>query len=198
MALVIQSNLARLRDLDARHRGIDPTEHDIRVCDVPQSVDFRDAVLDEATLEGYSPEELHLRLHEVWGQFCLMCWLFGLSRDAVRANLAKLGDGVEMHCDTALEAKHAEVHALSWRIAFEQRRRGDSEYVASERFAEDDAVAGYIPAIALGTPVNGASDGDLMLAACEHAGMLATLRWIMDARRVWGTPGLMELDDKPF
>ncbi|MCH8241421.1 MAG: hypothetical protein IH897_02280 [Planctomycetes bacterium] len=42
------------------------------------------------------------------------------------------------------------------------------------------------------------SDDELVLAACEHAGMLATLRWIMDPRREWGEAGIMDVGERPF
>ena len=59
-------------------------------------------------------------------------------------------------------------------------------------------LAKRIPAEAFGTPVAQCPDDELVLAACEHAGMLATLRWIMDPRREWGEAGIMDVDDRPF
>lgn len=198
MALAIQSNLALLRDADARLNGVDPAQHDISVPDVREVVAYAETLIDGSTLTGRSAEQVHLRLHEVWGQFCLMCWLFSVGTSPTDADLASLDKNGEMRCETALETKHAEVHALFWRIVFEQRRRSDAEYVESTRFAEDQSAAERIPAVVLGTPVGEALDAALLLASCEHAGMLATLRWVMDARRVWGEPGLVELDDRPF
>ena len=59
-------------------------------------------------------------------------------------------------------------------------------------------MAETIPAAAFGAPAEDATDEALVLASCEFAGMLETLRWIMDRRRTWGEPGIMEVGDRPF
>lgn len=198
LALTIQSNLARLRDREAQCAGADPRTHDIQVRDVQSDAILTSALIPDDEPITLSPDQLHLRLHETWGQFCLMCWLFDLTREPARTDLGALEPTAEPHCRTAIEAKHAEVHALYWRIAFEQHRRTDAEYVASTRFSEDQALAEIIPATALGTPMDRASDTELILAAAQHAGMLAVLRWLLDVRLDWNSPALTALDDRPF
>ncbi len=198
MALAIQSNLARLRDADARRAHLDPAHHDIRVPKVTEVVKFAETLISDDILLPFSAEQVHGHLHEVWGQFCLMCWLFSVTSSPADADLSRLDDKSDMHCEAALEAKHAEVHALFWRIEFERRMRSDPAYVESPRFADHQSLAERIPVIALGTPVPDASGAALVLSAREHAGMLATLRWVMDARRSWGTAEMTALDEGPF
>jgi len=198
LALAIQSNLARLRDRDARNAGVAPEAHDIRVPDLQAADAPAGVIIDGRELDALPAEQVHLRLHEVWGQFCLMCWLFGLGNDPNQADFAPLLPDAEPLCRTVIEAKHAEVHALLWRIVFEQRKRHDAGYEYSPRFPEDQAVASIIPANAFGTPVDRATDAELVLAACEHAGMLAVLRWLLDTNIAWNDPALTVLDDRPF
>ena len=104
----------------------------------------------------------------------------------------------EVRCRTVLEAKHAELHALLWALRFEQRRRSGPGESNSEPSEEELELAKRIPAEAFGTPIAQCPDDVLLLAACEHAGMLAALRWIMDSRREWGEAGIMEVDERPF
>jgi len=198
MAVAVQANLVQLKTADAKHRGLRSDQHDIRVAAPGAVRHFREALIDHRLIASYQPQEVHLRLHEIWGQFCLFCWLFSEGNTRRDANLATLPPEVEMHCETALIAKEAEIHALLWRIHFEQRLRHDREYQASDRFAEENGVAQKIPATVFNKPVGLASDKELLLGACEYAGMLAAVRWLSDRRLAWAAPDLMAVSDEPF
>lgn len=194
MALAVQANLALLRRLDARQSGIDVAAHDIRV-PPPKRVDrFREILIDPLLAAKYSPLELQLRLREVWGQYCAMCWLFEKANaDCVDFSEVSL-DG-EVQCATGINVKIAEVHAFLWCFRFEQNRR---ETPIGSASSEQAALAKEIPAVAFGKSASECSPQELLLAACEHAGMLAALRWAADAKRNWGEPGIMDVADRPF
>jgi len=269
MAIAVQANLVQLKVSEAKRRGISPEQHEIQVPSPGTVRRFRETLIDHRTLAAYSDQEVHLRLHEVWGQFCLMRWLFsasapvdsplpsrerGRGEGSSASDSATLPPDAEMHCAAALEAKHAELHALLWRIRFEQRRRDTIETatadltatatsdqsrdrkgavlsparptetatpgtshkrkrvglssVPEDRFLtgaapkkaiqRDELLAAQIPAIVFGKTMDQASDEELLLGACQHAGMLAALRWTLDPRRPWADPGIMDVHDDPF
>lgn len=199
LAMAVQANLVQLRVAECRRRGLSSAEHDIRVPSPGTVKHFREALIDRAIIDRYSDEEVHLRLREVWGQYCALCWLFSFPADpSASQGLAGLDDRAEMHCATAFELKRAEVHALLWRLRFELRRRYEPGYRDSPAGVRDEQLARTIPAEAHGKPVTEASEGEVLMAACEHAGMLAVLRWAADRHCTWGDPDLLLADDAPF
>jgi len=198
MAVAIQSNLVHLKAVDARRRGIRPSAHEIAVAS-PGPVDqYGETRIDRAAAERYSDPELALRLHEVWGQFCLMQWLFGFGDIGRPCNFGSLGGDAEVRCDSVLAVKHAEVHAMLWRLRFEQRRPQDAACAQSVQGLTDRLTGEGIPVRPFGKSVDDCSDLEILLCACEYAGMLGTIRWVMDARLAWGAPGIMEVGDDPF
>ncbi|MCH8241464.1 MAG: hypothetical protein IH897_02500 [Planctomycetes bacterium] len=50
----------------------------------------------------------------------------------------------------------------------------------------------------LGKKLADCTDDELLVGACEHAGMLATIRWVLDNQLAWGARGIMEVDDQRF
>ena len=266
MAIAVQANLVQLKVSEAKRRGIPPEQHEIQVPSPGTVRLFRETLIDHRTLATYSDQEVHLRLHEVWGQFCVMRWLFsasapvgsplpsrergegspvpplpprerGRGEGSSASDFATLPPDAEMHCAAALEAKHAELHALLWRIRLEQRRRDVSERVTANPIESatsdqsrdrkgavlspadtsgsdpsdtshkrkrvvssqrDELLAAQIPAIVFGKTMDHASDEELLLGACQHAGMLAALRWTLNPRRPWADPGIMDVNDDPF
>lgn len=197
MAVAVQANLVQLRVAECKRRGIPATEHEIKVSSPGAVRHYREALIDRGVIDGYSDEDLHLRLHEVWGRYCVLCWLF--SQDAENpCDFAGFSADREMHCDSAIEVKEAEVHAVLWRMRFELRRRQDAAYAQSAHFAGDLALAETIPAKAFGKTVTECEEADILLSACQHAGMLATLRWILSRGAAWDDPALLQVDDQPF
>lgn len=197
MAVAIQANLVQLHVAEAKKGGTE-VESTPGVVSPGAVAHFRETLIDRDFLKGYSIEEIHLRLQEVWGQYCLMRWVFGVNTEETPTDFSKLPAGAELRCDSVLDVKLAEIEGLFWRLRFEQRRRQDEAYVSSNSFAQDLELAEAIPATAFGTPADDATDEALLLASCEFAGMLETLRWIMDRRRRWGEEGIMEIGDRPF
>lgn len=197
MGLAVQANLVQLKVAEAKRRGIAPAMHAIGVPAPGYVKHFRETLIAHGVIAAYPDLHVHLRLREVWGQYCLMLWLFELKGPAETSNFAAAQLG-EMRCGSALDIKHDEIHALLWRLRFEQRRRTDADYAESAVFRRDRGYADRIPAEVWGKKVAECSDEELLSAACEYAGMLAALRWVMDPRRVWGEEGIMDVAPKPF
>ncbi len=199
MAVAVQANLVQLRVSAARRCGGASLAFDQPVVSPGAVRSFRETLIDRGVLKGYSDGEVLLRMHEVWGQFCLMRWACKLdTRDDRAVDFATQSEPLELRCDSALSVKMAEITGVFWRIRFEQRCRDDAGYAASASFTDDRALADKITAVAFGKPVADASDEALLCAACESTGMVSTLRWIMDRRRMWGEAGLGEISDRPF
>jgi len=198
MAVAIQANLVQLRVADEKLRGIEPGAGAIAVRSPGVVAHYRETLIDRARLKQYAIDELQLRMREVWGQYCLMRWVFSRAGDEEATDFSQLPADAELRCDSVLDIKLAEIEGLLWGLRFEHRRRHDADYVKSEGFEADAELAATIPAEAFGTPATDATDEALLLASCEFAGMLAALRWVMDRRRVWGEPGIMEVGDRPW
>jgi len=198
MAIAIQANLVQLRVADAKSRGMPVSEHEIEVVSPGAVRRFRETLIYRHTIQTYSTMALRLRMHEVWGQFCLMQWLFSMNQVDGPGNFGELPTEATMRCAATIKVKEAEVHAVLWRFRFEQRKRRDADYVRSTSFAADDRVAGTIPAILFGKKIEDGSDEEILLGACEHVGMLAVLRWILNPAWTWGSPELMEVRTQPF
>ena len=196
--MAIQANLVQLKVADAKRRGIPATEYEIKVRPPGAVHRFRETLIDYKVLGRYSDEQVKLRMHEIWGQYCMMQWLFSLNIETQPVDFSTLPENSEVRCDAAVQTKLAEVHALFWKIRFEQRRRTDHDYVQSPQYTTDQAVASKIPAKLHAKNVADCSDEELLLGACEHAGMLATIRWAGDPRLAWAAPGIMEVKDQPF
>lgn len=194
MAVAVQANLVQLVVVESKRRGRRPIDHDIKVFSPGHVKRFRETLIDPKTIAAYSDLELHLRLREIWGRFCLMRWLFSLTESDTPVSFASLPDDREMHCETALQIKYAEVRAFLWKMLFEQRRRTDPDYVRSPLFGEDASVAERIPAAGFGKPIEQLADEELLYLSCEHAGMLAAIRWVLDKRLDWNAPGIMQAD----
>lgn len=204
LAIAVQANLVQLKTAAQRRPALHGAIRGIDVASPGAVARMREALIPVEIIKASTDAELVLRLHEAWGQYCLMCWAHETgTRDPI-LNFGLLPADTEVHCDAALRAKEAEVHALLWRLRHEQRRREESAE-RDEGVQRDDpqadrreSIARRIPAEALGKPVNEADDGDLLLAACQHAGMLAVLRWLLQPEKRWGDPTLMQVEDWPF
>lgn len=201
MGLAVQANLMTLVVADAKRRGIAPNAHEIKV-NAPGAVKyFRETLIDPKMIARYSDMELHLRMREVWGQFCLLGWVFSHDPTSAMAgpvHFALLPDKAEMHCGTALEIKEAEIRGYLWKMRFEQRRRLDADYARTPQFAKEIELAAQIPAQGFGKPIEKLTGEQLLFLSCEYAGMLAAVRWVKSPKQVWGAPGIMNVGDSPF
>ncbi len=197
MAVAVQANLVQLKVAECKRFAAPPSQHAIDVRSPGTVRRFRETLVDLKFLKTAPSSHIHLRLREIWGQYCLMRWAFTVdSKEST--DFSTLAAESEVRCRAVLETKHAELHALLWALRFEQRVRGASNAPNSQPSEEERELAKRIPAEAFGTPVAECPDDELVLAACEHAGMLAALRWIMDPRREWAEAGIMDVDDRPF
>lgn len=198
MAMAVQANLVTLVVAESKRQGKKPNQHEIKTAAPGAVKHFRETLIDPKAIAAYSDIELHLRLREIWGQFCLMGWLFSLNESDRPVTFAGLSGTAEMHCGTALEIKDAEIRGYLWKMLFEQRRRLDPACEKSPVFAKDAELASQIPAQGFGKPVEKLSGEQLLYLSCEYAGMLAAIRWIMNPKLAWGAPGIMEVGESPF
>jgi len=198
MGVAVQANLMTLVVADAKRRGIKPEQHDIIVRAPGAVKHFRETLVDPKVIAAYSDVELHLRLREIWGQFCLMGWLFSLSSADKAVNFGVLPNGLEMHCETSLQVKDAEIRGFLWKMLFEQRRRLDPAYEKTPAFAKEKELASQIPAQGFGKPIKKLTGEQLLFLSCEYAGMLAAIRWTMNPKLPWAAPGIMEVGESPF
>lgn len=198
LAIAIQANLYQLKTAAARREALRQAAAAIS-CRSPGAVaSFREALVDHRVVKEASDDALLLRLHEVWGQYCAMCWLHEAGVREPTLNFALLPPDVALKCGPVLEIKIAEVHALLWKLRHEQRRRNDETLAADPFHSQLEGLADRIPAEAYGRRAEDLGEGELILAACEHAGMLAVLRWMRDPKTTWGDPALMFVAELPF
>lgn len=198
MAVVVQANLVQLRTFDAKRRGLGGGAHELEVRSPGAVRRFREALIALNVLKGYEPVDLALRTREMWGRYCLFAWALHATPPRDLVSLAALPADNELRCDAHLSVKRDEIHAVLWRLRFEQRMRADRTYADAPEWRSDRAWAARIPATVAGAPVNQCADDELLLAACEHAGMLAAIRWILDRSADWGDARLMLAEDVPF
>ena len=197
MAIAVQANLMQLKIAECKRLGTSTSDHEINVRSPGPVKRFRETLIVPNFLREAPIAHIHLRLREVWGQYCVMRWVFSL--DAGEAtDFSKLSPAAALHYAMELEIKHAELHAVLWRIRVEHRLRSDPDESKPEPSKDEKALAKRIPAEAFGKPITKCSKDELVLAGCEHAGMLAALRWIMDTRRTWGEAGIMDVAARPF
>ena len=198
MGIAVQANLVQLKVGFSR---LEEGGLPIAGVDIPSPgfvSRFRETLIPRGAIKRYGPDELILRLHETWGRYCLIAWALQRVGEGGPGNIADLPEAPEIRCDAPLEVKRDEVHALLWRLRVEQQlrvARNDSSHELSE---QDHRDAAQIPANVFGTPVADAADDALLRCACEYAGMLACVRWILDRTLDWNHPGIMNVDARPF
>ncbi len=198
MAIAVQANLVQFRTAAVRRW---PGQQALERIEIPPPghvAAYRETLFDRETLKGMPDEVLSLGLREVWGQHCAMRWIFQQSHDGGTADFAKLGAEAEMHCETSLAAKLAEVHALVWRALHELRLRNDPAYREGPAAGERAAMAAQIPDEAYRTAPGAASEEELVQLMCEFVGMLRVLRWVTSPATAWGDPALGVVGDQPF
>lgn len=199
MARVIQAELVQLRSAAIRR---DPSRKDVTQINVvsPGAIRaHRDVLTPQDELRALDEETLLVRLHFIWGAYCLMCWAHETGFSEPGINFALLPPQVPLRCDAALRAKEAEVHALTWKLSFERRRRRrDPGLCDDPHFDLFVGLAQRIPDDAFNFDRATATDAQLALAECQHRGMLAALRWLRHPGMIWGDPALTLVAELPF
>lgn len=194
MAVAVQANLVALKVAWTRRSDGQAAEHDIRTPSPGAVTRFREALIDRHVIQAYSELELVLRTRQVWGQFALFCWAFGGDDPHRPPDFVHLPDVPEYRCPMAMIRKEEEVVRGLWRLKLEQRARLEPEAAKDADFVKElSQAAATVPLRVFDNDVRESSATDLIQCACEHAGMLAAVRWLLDDRRVWDEPGLMEI-----
>ncbi|MCB9852888.1 MAG: hypothetical protein H6819_07315 [Phycisphaerales bacterium] len=191
-ARAVQANVVTLRVSILRR------EPDLRLDDIqtppPGPVRrSRNILLQPETLKTYSTDELLVRLRQVWGEFCALCWLFAHVDPQAPVDFDHLPPGQDHRCITDARAKLEEVQTHLWRLIHEQRRRHDPDALKDPAFQRDAEIAVTQRLKVFGVRVTNATNIQVFHAACEYAGMLAALRWALDDRWAWEGPGIMSL-----
>ncbi len=197
MTHAAQANLVALRVAWCRRIGVSQEGHDIKTPSPGTVRHFRETLLDRAVIREYSTNEVLLRLRQIWGEFCALCWLFPHVDPQSPITFDPLPADQAVRCPTLVLAKLEEVQAGLWRIRHEQQfrhdpgARKDPAFLAAHRRALDH------PITILGQDIRLSTDEEIFCSACEHAGMLAALRWVADDRWDWEAPGIMDVTLRP-
>lgn len=192
---VVQANLVQLR-VEAQRRGSGKELDDLKVASPGGVTEFREALIDRHVVREYADAEVQMRLREQWGVYCALSWL--VRADAAAHDFGGALPDADMHCLASVETKIAEVHAMMWRLRHELRLRQDPEFRDSAASRRDTLLAARIPLVVQGKSPEKANEAELFAAACEHAGMLAALRWSVRPTRRWGDGELMNVAENPF
>ena len=193
MAVAVQANLVQLKVAQTKRAGLASEAHEIEVPSPGGVTRYRETLILREVIADYDDTAVLLRVHEVWGQFCLLCWYFYVSDPQKPPDFKQLPVGQTLHCPTAMLAKTQEIEKSLWRLRFEQRLRSDPDFRNDPEFEEAYRAAQEIPAMVMGENVPTCSRENLLLGTCEFAGMLAAARWVGDRRWQWGQVGIMAL-----
>ncbi|HPF40123.1 MAG TPA: hypothetical protein P5081_13880 [Phycisphaerae bacterium] len=191
-ARAIQANVVALR-VALERRVPDVRLDDIRTPAPGPIRRSRALLLRPETLKAYTPDELMVRLRQVWGEFCALCWLFAHVDPQAPIDFDQMPDGQDHRCVTDARSKLEEVQRHLWRLLHEQRRRHDPDAPKDPTFQRDCEIAVTQRLRVYDVLVTNANDTQIFHAACEYAGMLAALRWALDDRWTWEGPGIMRL-----
>jgi hypothetical protein len=192
MAIAVQANLVQLAVAQARRLG-SGRETGIRT-PAPGAVRrFREILLDHGQIAAYDDLGLAMRLRECWGQHCVMCWLFSAADPQDPPDFRELQSTGPVRCPAAVASKCLEIENCLWRLRFELRLREQPELRRVPEFQEQYRAAQDIPVLIMGQRLELSSPENMLLVACEFAGMLAAVRWISDQRWEWGHPAIMDL-----
>ena len=198
-ALAVQANVVTLRVAFGRKTDRPDFLSDIRTPPPGGVASRREMLLDLETVKSYSPDEVLMRLRQVWGEFCALCWMFPFVDPQAPMDFHQLSPAQTIRCPNDVQKKMDEVQRHLWRIQLELRQRNDPTARADPAFQKDFQAAQMMPVRVFNQDVRFASIERLFTAACEYAGMLAAFRWVSDARWSWEAPGIMDvvLTDAP-
>lgn len=195
-ATAAQANVVQLRTADTKRRRPEPSDHEIRTPSPGAVVLHREMLIDHRRIREYTDAELALRLREAWGQFCLFCWSLHVEDPHQPPIFASLTGEHPLRCPSALNVKEAELSAMLWRLKFEQRLRHDPGSRGQSEFDAARSAAQRIPVTVFSKGIDQSDMGAIVACSCEHAGMLAAVRWIADRQWNWGDEGIMDVDER--
>lgn len=197
MAVAVQANLVTLKVAASRRAEFDPDEHPIRVPPPGAVMRFRETLLDRGAVGGYSDSELSMRTRQVWGEWTVFCWAFQCDDPNDPADFAHLPPALIVRSVHDMLKKEAIIVKTLWRLRHEQRFRFDPDARRDPAFQREREIAQMIPARVYDADIRLCGNDDLLACACEHAGMLGAIRWLIDDRRKWGEAGIMDVNTDP-
>jgi hypothetical protein len=192
-AHVVQANLIELRVAWCKRTGQNAGSHDIKTPPPGPVRRMREILIDRHVIKDYSPDEITLRLRQVWGEFTALCWLFPHVDPQAPIRFDPLAADQSMRCPMHAHEKLEEVQRGLWRLRHEQRLRHDPNASHDPDFRHEHELALATPVSVFGQSVHACGDEELLCCACEYAGMLAALRWAVDSRWAWEGPGIMDV-----
>ncbi len=192
-AHAVQANVVSLRVAWCRHTGEVASLHEIRTPSPGPVRRMREILIDPHTLKKYTAGEISLRLRQVWGEFCALCWLFPHVDSQAPIVFDPLPPTASIRCCADIQTKLAEVQRGLWRLRHEIAIRQTPNPGAVPGLQAEHEIALALPVSVYGEPVHAAGDEPLLACACEYAGMLAALRWATDLRWTWEAPGIMDV-----
>jgi len=197
-ALAAQANVVSLRvayerKLEAAGASGSGPLDDIRTPSPGPVTCGRDMLVDREVVKSYSADEALLRLRQIWGEFCALCWLFPFVDPQAPMDFRALSPAQSIRCCNDVSEKLNEVQRHLWRIRLEMKIRHDREARRDPSFQREYENALMHPVVIFGQDIRVCPDETLFHAACEYAGMLAALRWTSDDRWTWEGPGIMDV-----
>lgn len=193
MAIAVQANLAALKVASAKRVGMPPERHEIRTPPPGAVRRFREVLIDRHVMAAYGDQELAFRTRQVWGEFAVLCWMFGHSDPHAPPDFFSMSMDQGIRCAGHTQEKCDEVQRGLWRLRWEQRFRFEPAVKSDPLFQREYEAALAAPMMVYGQNVRVCSHESVLLCACEYAGMLAALRWSMDERWAWEAAGIMDL-----
>ena len=190
-ARAVQANVFALRTALDRH--LPGAAAPIRTPSPGSIRQGRDLLIDWRILRDYAAEECALRLRQVWGEFTALCWLFHHGDPHNPPDFIALPADHPLRCPGHVQDKIQEVQTGLWRLTHERRIRSDEAFRADPSFKAEHDFALAHPVKVSGRALPQVDDADLLACACEHAGMLAALRWAIDDHWAWECPGIMDV-----
>lgn len=193
VARVVQANLVALRVAWCKRAGVPPETHDIKTPPPGPVRRCRDLLIPREIIAGYDDQSIQLRLRQVWGEFCALCWLFPFADPQDPIDFDAIKPEQTLRCLGEVGGKLSEVQTGLWRLRHEQRLRLDPTAPSDPAFQRDHSLALSQSMTVFGRNISVCENFEILACACEYAGMLAALRWATDDRWAWEGPGIMDV-----
>ena len=192
-AHAVQANVVALKVAWQKKIGSNEGLREIKTPPPGPVRQMREILIDHRVMKDFSPDDIALRLRQVWGEFSALCWLFPFCDPQAPICFDPLAAGQSIRCPGESQKKLDEVQRGLWRLLHEQRLRRDRDYRHHEGFRELHERALAINVNVFGVRIADCDNEALFCCTCEYAGMLAALRWACDDRWEWEGPGIMEV-----
>src|SRR5574337_1084337 len=108
-AHAVQANVVALRVACCKRTGQPPEMHDIKTPSPGSVVRCREILIDWRIIHDYTAEEAALRLRQVWGEFCALCWFFPFVDPQKPIHFDPLPPNQNVRCLGDIQEKLAEI-----------------------------------------------------------------------------------------